>query len=628
MADTKTVLEIERTWNGKFQTDTIHTGSVNSFTDDQFSAYFNSYDDPDVTDDIIIISMKAQKINGKLPDVVKIKLHGFNYWADSIDWRGKKCSTMFFKIDFDSQYIQSDILFSRGSYTEQINLLNRTKHINPYSVFIGELKNDGSEDYTSISWYPEQGAYINNRKIKLLKYNNKKITKININSKDCTLIHPNSFTGTFTSEDKANAFKQAKTISNNQFAGETGITGIKTSATSIGARAFKDSPLTSLIITDATTIGDHAFQSIVNERSTEVVWPDKFNTDAEKTRIFGGGHWNKIIFNKDVKITPAAFKELARGWISKAAGFFSVTIPQHAIPRLDITADKALHIAPGEEITFTSTPESGYTVNGGDSMSVKVPTELTNAFRGSFTSQSKEDEFMAIGESLDVDSQFKDELGITAIYLPNLKHIMTANCFWNDPITILDLPKLEDFKHSEYVGSDIFSGIVNKPTTFVHINPALTLTEEDKYYLFAHDRGDGTYEANHDQITFITRTGLLSVKNAVYDEDVVKTLIKGWTVADDATKTASITIVPADFPDHLTIAVSKTTGIADGEEITVTISPEDGWEINFNEGHDITFTMVPYSLKKTVFLGYRGGIKKLLIIILLILMILMLVVVS
>ena len=113
--------------------------------------------------------------------------------------------------------------------------------------------------------------------------------------------------------------------------------------------------------------------------------------------------------------------------------------------------------------------------------------------------------------------------------------------------------------------------------------------DSDKYRtLYAFGSG------NWDQITFTTRTGLLSVKNAIYDEDVIKELIKGWTVVDDATKTATITIVPADFPDHLTIAISKTTGIAVDEEITVTVSPEDGWEINFNEGHDITFTIVPY----------------------------------
>ena len=205
MADTKTVLEIERTWNGKFESDTTSRHEIDQITNDQFYAYFNNYNDPDYKDDFIVIKMKAQKINGKYPDIVKIKLHNFNDFLESIDWRGKTCGTVFFELEFD-QHMKSNILFQRGKNDEQINLLNRTKHINPYSVFIGELKNDGSEDYTSISWYPEQGAYINNRKIKLLKYNNKKITKININSKDCTLIHPNSFTGTFTTEDKSKRF--------------------------------------------------------------------------------------------------------------------------------------------------------------------------------------------------------------------------------------------------------------------------------------------------------------------------------------------------------------------------------------------------------------------------------------
>lgn len=65
---------------------------------------------------------------------------------------------------------------------------------------------------------------------------------------------------------------------------------------SVGAHAFGSSPLIELKIIKATTIGDGAFASIVNSIDTLVLMQSKFNTDAEKNRIFGNGKWDQITF--------------------------------------------------------------------------------------------------------------------------------------------------------------------------------------------------------------------------------------------------------------------------------------------------------------------------------------------
>lgn len=83
-------------------------------------------------------------------------------------------------------------------------------------------------------------------------------------------------------------------------------------ATTIGNATFYGSKLTSLDLPKVTAIGDSAFNSIVNLSSTSVTMNKKFNTNTEKDRIFGAGHWNHITFqwlNDDgtVDIPPNAF---------------------------------------------------------------------------------------------------------------------------------------------------------------------------------------------------------------------------------------------------------------------------------------------------------------------------------
>lgn len=68
-------------------------------------------------------------------------------------------------------------------------------------------------------------------------------------------------------------------------------------ATTIGDESFLQAGIESLYIPKATTIGEYAFYSIVNNAETLVVMLSQFNTDAEKDRIFGAGHWDQITFS-------------------------------------------------------------------------------------------------------------------------------------------------------------------------------------------------------------------------------------------------------------------------------------------------------------------------------------------
>lgn len=67
-------------------------------------------------------------------------------------------------------------------------------------------------------------------------------------------------------------------------------------ATDIASRAFQNSPLTRLNIPKLSGYGVLAFQSIVNDASTIVTIPARFNNKADKDGMFGLGHWDKITF--------------------------------------------------------------------------------------------------------------------------------------------------------------------------------------------------------------------------------------------------------------------------------------------------------------------------------------------
>ena len=60
-------------------------------------------------------------------------------------------------------------------------------------------------------------------------------------------------------------------------------------ATTIGTQAFEKSPITHLTLPIVNYLGDNAFKTIVNRPSTHVIIPLKFQTNAEKDRIFGVG---------------------------------------------------------------------------------------------------------------------------------------------------------------------------------------------------------------------------------------------------------------------------------------------------------------------------------------------------
>lgn len=77
----------------------------------------------------------------------------------------------------------------------------------------------------------------------------------------------------------------------NAFFTERKMLGVTLGAiTDIGDQAFQQAPLTYIYIPNADTIGENAFQTTVNAATTKVIMKNKFNTQAEKDRIFGAGH--------------------------------------------------------------------------------------------------------------------------------------------------------------------------------------------------------------------------------------------------------------------------------------------------------------------------------------------------
>ncbi|RTZ68834.1 MAG: hypothetical protein DSZ21_01050 [Tenericutes bacterium] len=101
-----------------------------------------------------------------------------------------------------------------------------------------------------------------------------------------------SYKGTFSSDDKKNQFIAITTeVKDNRFKDESNLTFISLpQVTIVAENAFANSPITSLFIPFASTIGDNAFKSIVNDPSTQVTLPSTFNSDDKKDKIFGAGN--------------------------------------------------------------------------------------------------------------------------------------------------------------------------------------------------------------------------------------------------------------------------------------------------------------------------------------------------
>lgn len=203
---------------------------------------------------------------------------------------------------------------------------------------------------------------------------------------------PNTFTGTWKSAAKQTEFEAIRTtIADQQFNPfdniENGITGISMPfVVNIGVSAFRNAPLTSIKIPKATTIGSNAFYSVVNGALTSVWMNHKFNTDAEKNRIFGSGHWNLIDFH----------------WLND---------------------DGTDYVPP------TPSPD--------------------NEFTGTFSTTQKRNDFLAIRQIMPADNEFRHETGITGIKLGNTISI-PAYAFQDAPLTSIKVPKATDVKRGAF----------------------------------------------------------------------------------------------------------------------------------------------------------------------------------
>lgn len=133
------------------------------------------------------------------------------------------------------------------------------------------------------------------------------------------------------------------TIADGQFASQPGVTTLShVTVTNIGQGAFSGDPLVVANFPKADTIGDGAFVGTVNDKYTHVILKAKFNTDAEKDRLFGAGNWNNITFHwvsanafTGTFSTPtqqAAFEAItttvAYSQFSSDTGLTSVSLPE------------------------------------------------------------------------------------------------------------------------------------------------------------------------------------------------------------------------------------------------------------------------------------------------------------
>lgn len=141
---------------------------------------------------------------------------------------------------------------------------------------------------------------INGKNVKEWVIGGKTVQSLTMGSKILSFIkrEPNSFTGTWSSPEQEAAFMAiTDTVAENKFFFETGITSITLpETTTIETNAFVySSSLSSVHIPKAITIGDKSFDGTSN--NLEIWINKKFNTNAEKDRIFGTGKWNNITFH-------------------------------------------------------------------------------------------------------------------------------------------------------------------------------------------------------------------------------------------------------------------------------------------------------------------------------------------
>lgn len=100
----------------------------------------------------------------------------------------------------------------------------------------------------------------------------------------------NDYKGSFSTSAKLSEFKSITTsISDSQFRDELGITALSLpKLTSIGLRGFEHSQLTELYVPKLETADYDSFRHIINAATTTVFMPGKFDTKAEKDKMFGG----------------------------------------------------------------------------------------------------------------------------------------------------------------------------------------------------------------------------------------------------------------------------------------------------------------------------------------------------
>lgn len=261
---------------------------------------------------------------------------------------------------------------------------------------------------------------INGKQVKNWVIGGKTVKSLEMGGKVLSLIQVqtptshNSFKGTFSTPAKqADFMAVTTTIASRQFVNEPKITSVSLpDVTDIGPVGLYFSPLTFVYIPKATTIGFNSFFTVVNAASTVVTMNKKFNTDTEKDRIFGKGHWSNITFH----------------WLN-----------DDGTPWVD--PNTIWHYGDG---------------SGG-------PHPTKNDWKGTFSDPSVQSKYEAITSNMGFSANMRNEINLVAVSLPRILHV-DNDAFKNSPLKELYLPV------AETIGNRAF---YNAPLTYIYAPKAI-----------------------------------------------------------------------------------------------------------------------------------------------------------
>lgn len=329
---------------------------------------------------------------------------------------------------------------------------------------------------------------INNKNIKSISIGGKNIRSLTIGGKVLNLQQPgdgNAFAGNFLTQHQQSEFMAITTdVAPYQFEKQTALTKITMPQVQvINVGAFWHSPLTVLTAPLVVSIEQNAFHDAT---LTSLDLP-------ELTRIGVQAFYESVLTSlsipKATTISGQAFRHAQLTTIDLPDAILVGSSSFHASPLTNINAPKATNIGVNAFYSVVNSSTTNVTINKkfntdnlknsifgaghwnqitfhwtNDDGSPYVPPVEGNTFTGTFSTSSKQAEFMAITTTVNLNS-FNREVGLTGVSLPKATNI-GGYAFINSPLTSLNIPK------ATVIGVYAFQHIVNAATTHVTMNSA------------------------------------------------------------------------------------------------------------------------------------------------------------